>query len=110
MFYCLRTETPQPGRPSPIFISPRNKVGKLYPQALSSPFVMSSDSQGCDRGIQTCLYVLLTDPAYNTSPQTAYKTSLPLLVCFLTAMETCLFAMPFLSSGCCIFACFAVLA
>jgi hypothetical protein len=30
----------------PVFISPRNKVAQLYPQALSSLFVASYDSQG----------------------------------------------------------------
>jgi hypothetical protein len=30
----------------PVFTSPRNRVGRLYPQALGSLFVASYDSQG----------------------------------------------------------------
>jgi hypothetical protein len=30
----------------PVFISPRNRVAQLYPQALGSLFVASYDSQG----------------------------------------------------------------
>jgi hypothetical protein len=32
---------PQPGGPVPVFISPRNRVTQLYPQALGSFFVAS---------------------------------------------------------------------
>jgi hypothetical protein len=32
----------------PVFISPRNRVAQLYPQALGSLFVASYDSQGYD--------------------------------------------------------------
>jgi hypothetical protein len=35
----------------PIFIAPRNRVAKLYPQALGSLFVASYDSQGYGGGI-----------------------------------------------------------
>jgi hypothetical protein len=46
-FYCLRFETP-PNFESqvPVFISPRNKVAQLYPQALSSLSVVSYGLQG----------------------------------------------------------------
>jgi hypothetical protein len=37
----------------PEFISPRNKVSRLYPQALGSLFVASYDSQGYGGGIRT---------------------------------------------------------
>jgi hypothetical protein len=40
----------------PVFISPRNRVSQLYPQALGSLFVASYDSQGYGGGIQTCLH------------------------------------------------------
>jgi hypothetical protein len=40
----------------PVFISPRNKVAQLYPQALGSLFVASYDSQGYGGGIQSRLY------------------------------------------------------
>jgi hypothetical protein len=35
----------------PAFISPRNRVARLYPQALGSVFVASYDSQGYGGGI-----------------------------------------------------------
>jgi hypothetical protein len=37
----------------PVFISPRNRVAKIYPQALGSLFVASYDSQGYSGGIRT---------------------------------------------------------
>jgi hypothetical protein len=37
----------------PIFMSPRNRVAQLYPQALSSLFVASYYSQGYSGGIRT---------------------------------------------------------
>jgi hypothetical protein len=48
----------------PIFISPRNKVAQLYPQALCSLFIASYDSQGYGGGIHPCLHlgVTLTKP------------------------------------------------
>jgi hypothetical protein len=39
----------------PVFISPRNRVAQLYPQALGSLFVASYDSQGYGGGIRTHL-------------------------------------------------------
>jgi hypothetical protein len=49
----------------PVFISPRNRVARLCPQALGSLFVASYDSQGNGGGIRPhlhtglCLFVLL---------------------------------------------------
>jgi hypothetical protein len=40
----------------PVFISPRNRVAQLYPQALGSLFVASYDSQGYCGGIRTRLH------------------------------------------------------
>jgi hypothetical protein len=40
----------------PVFISPRNKVARLYPQALGSLFVASYDSLGYGGGIRPGLY------------------------------------------------------
>jgi hypothetical protein len=42
-----------------VFMSHRNKVTQLYPQALGSPFVASSDSQGYGGGIRTRLHTPL---------------------------------------------------
>jgi hypothetical protein len=41
----------------PVFISPRNRVAQLYPQALGSLFVTSYDSQGYGGGIRTRLHM-----------------------------------------------------
>jgi hypothetical protein len=40
----------------PVFIFPRNRVTRLYPQALGSLFVGSSDSQGYGGGVRTRLH------------------------------------------------------
>jgi hypothetical protein len=40
----------------PIFISPRDKVTQLYPQALGSLFVASYDTQGYSEGILSRLH------------------------------------------------------
>jgi hypothetical protein len=52
IFYCLRFQTsPNLEGQVPIFISPRNRVAKLYPQELGFLFVASYDSQGYSGGI-----------------------------------------------------------
>jgi hypothetical protein len=45
---------------SPVFISPRNRVVRLYPQALGSLFIASYDSQGYGGGIWTRLHTALS--------------------------------------------------
>jgi hypothetical protein len=40
----------------PVFISPRNRVAPLYPQAQGSLFVASNDSQRYGGGIRPCLH------------------------------------------------------
>jgi hypothetical protein len=40
----------------PVFISPRNWLAQLYPQAVGSPFVASYDSQDYGGGIRTHLH------------------------------------------------------
>jgi hypothetical protein len=44
----------------PLFMSPRNRVGQLYPHELGSLFVASYVSQGCGGGIRTRLHAGLT--------------------------------------------------
>jgi hypothetical protein len=44
-FYCFRFECPQPGGQVPVFISPRNRVAQLFPQAPGSLSVAFYDSQ-----------------------------------------------------------------
>jgi hypothetical protein len=41
---------------APVFISPRKRVARLYPQALGSLFVASYDSQGYGGGIRPHLH------------------------------------------------------
>jgi hypothetical protein len=52
-FYCHRIETPNLEGQVPVFISARNRVTRLYPQALSSLFVAYYVSQGYGGGIRT---------------------------------------------------------
>jgi hypothetical protein len=40
----------------PIFIFPRNRVARLYPQALGSILIASYDSQGYGGGIRTRIH------------------------------------------------------
>jgi hypothetical protein len=44
----------------PIFISTRNRLDQLYPQALGSLFVASYDSQGYDGNIRPFLHTILS--------------------------------------------------
>jgi hypothetical protein len=51
-FYCLRFKTSSiPEGQVPVFISSRNRVAELYPQALGSPLVPSYESQRYSGGI-----------------------------------------------------------
>jgi hypothetical protein len=45
----------------PVFISARNRVAQLYPQALGSIFVAPYYSQGYGGGILTRLYMWLSE-------------------------------------------------
>jgi hypothetical protein len=49
----------------PVFISPRKRVGPLYPQALGSIFVSSNDSQGYGGGIRNLLNTGSCSSLYN---------------------------------------------
>jgi hypothetical protein len=51
-FYCLRFETPQPGRPGPCIYIPEEQI----PQALGSLFVAAYDSQDYGGCIRTRLH------------------------------------------------------
>jgi hypothetical protein len=55
-FYCHIWDSPNLEGQVPVFISPRNRVAKLYPRALGSLFVASYDSQGYGGGILTLLH------------------------------------------------------
>jgi hypothetical protein len=57
IFYCLRFETPPSLEDQvPVFISPRKRVARLYPQALGSLLVAFYHSQGYGGGILTRLH------------------------------------------------------
>jgi hypothetical protein len=56
IFFCLIWDTPNLEGQVPVFISPRNRVAKLYPRALGSLFVASYDSQDYGGGILTRLH------------------------------------------------------
>jgi hypothetical protein len=57
IFYSLRFETPPNLEGQlPVFISPRNRVARLYPEALGSFFVAFYDSQSYGGGIRTSLH------------------------------------------------------
>jgi hypothetical protein len=45
----------------PVFVSPRNRVTRLYPQALGPLFVASYDSQGYGGGNRTRLHTEFSD-------------------------------------------------
>jgi hypothetical protein len=73
----------------PVFISPRNRVAQLYPQALGSLLVASYDSQGYGGGIRTRLHagqwIFQWDSpcfgtSYNSLPRTPQKTRVRLWV------------------------------
>jgi hypothetical protein len=66
--------------PVPVFISPKNRVVQLYPQALSSVFVASYDSQSYSGGIQTRLHsssLTKAGPCFTASSGATYKTPFP---------------------------------
>jgi hypothetical protein len=48
--------SPNPEGQVPVFVSSRNRVTRLYPQALSSLFVASYDLQGYGGGIRPHLH------------------------------------------------------
>jgi hypothetical protein len=53
---CQFWDSPNLEGQVPLFISLRNRVAQLYPQAVGSLFVASYDSQGYGGGIGTCLH------------------------------------------------------
>jgi hypothetical protein len=73
-----------------VFISLRNRVVQLYPQAMGSFFVNSYDSQGYGGGIRSRLHTgieiwlqMLTETSYNTSERP--RTERPFhCFCFLS--------------------------
>jgi hypothetical protein len=78
----------------PVFLSPRNRVARLYPQALGSlsvPFTTRrAKVEVFDPVPHGFNWLQLTGPVYNISARTAYKTPLPLLLytgrCLVTAV------------------------
>jgi hypothetical protein len=57
IFYCPNSwDSPNLEGQVPVFISPRNRVGHIYPRALGSLSVASYDSQGYGGSILSCLH------------------------------------------------------
>jgi hypothetical protein len=100
----------------PVFISPRNRVAQLYPQAMGSIFVASYDSQGYGGGIRTRLHAgwLLATVSQLSCLEhlgTDRKENIIRLLLFpIVTVKTCLFTKTLLSNGCCILAYLAVVA
>jgi hypothetical protein len=45
-FYCLRSESPQPGGPDPpVFVSPRNRVAQLYHHSTLKNILLIRESK-----------------------------------------------------------------
>jgi hypothetical protein len=68
-----------------VFISPKNRVARLYPRALCSRFVASYDSQGYGGDIRTTPHkgvcrLSTNSSGHYTSARTAYKTLLIVVV------------------------------
>jgi hypothetical protein len=57
-----------------IFISTKNRVAQLYPQALGSPFVASYDSQGYGSSIIACVFVAAGTCLPTCCPETGCVT------------------------------------
>jgi hypothetical protein len=49
-------DSPNLDGPVPVFTSPRNRVARLYPQAMGSLFITSYDLQGYGGGIRPRLH------------------------------------------------------
>jgi hypothetical protein len=56
IFYCLIWDSPNLEGQVPVFISSRNKVAQLYPQALGSLFAATYDLKDYGGGILTLLH------------------------------------------------------
>jgi hypothetical protein len=96
IFYCLRFETPQTWRArSPYLYPSRNRVARLYPQALCSLFVPSTTHRAtveifdlafvrvCTQPAWFCLYSFGTDPSENTA--SIYPSIIVMGGCLATA-------------------------
>jgi hypothetical protein len=94
IFYSLRFDSPPKLEGQvPVFISPRNRVTQLYPQAQVSLFVAFYDSQVYSGGIRTSLH---TGSRLSTSwmQQTQFPTIPVLWRHVFVAAETCLSTVP----------------
>jgi hypothetical protein len=85
IFFCLR-----PGGQVPIFISTRNRVAQLYPQALGSFFVTSYDLQGYGGGIRPHHHLVLLHNLGTNHVEVTTSNSFSTVVLSFIAMETCL--------------------
>jgi hypothetical protein len=94
---------PQPGGPGPIFISPTNRVIRLYPLVLDSLSVASYESQGYDGGIRTRLHtrvsarITLTLAVYRQSVRLGAKPLETHDQYFFFQLNTCCYS-PYVTS------------
>jgi hypothetical protein len=70
----------------PVFLSPRNRVAQLYPQAPGSLFVASYDSQGYGGGIRSRLHTgsnssCVRSSLYSLWATPTENTASPIVVC-----------------------------
>jgi hypothetical protein len=106
----------------PVFLSPRNRVPKLYLQALGSLLVVSYDSQSCGGDIRTRLDTGLCEVTFNFVPLITPRHG-PTENTALLLSRACQFGFPrdrysasplarwlLPSIGCCLAVCFAVFA
>jgi hypothetical protein len=73
-----------------VFISPRNRLPRLNPQALGSFFVASCDSQGYDGGIRPRLHTestLLILSSWDPRGVPTENTAFPVVACWFTVVE-----------------------
>jgi hypothetical protein len=72
IFLSQNRDSPNLEDQEPVFIFPRNRVARLYSQALGSLFVASYDSQGCGGGIRPRLHTGVL-PGQSASVTTAIQ-------------------------------------
>jgi hypothetical protein len=96
IFCCLRFHSSNLEGQVPVFISLRNRVARLYPQALGSLFVASYDSQGYGGSTRTRLntrkptFILLHTIRYGTDRIENTACNRSTVACVFVAAGTCL--------------------
>jgi hypothetical protein len=98
----------------PVFISPRNRLAQLYPEALGSIFITSYNSQGYVGGIQTCFHTDFLAGYHHTTLSdlirfcTAYIVSRQIHRKHCFVCQECVFIGWLPNSGCFLLSCIVV--